>query len=63
MDGSEEYKNLFNDEKRLDFITAICQDCGLVADEGMLAKDQEKAMLYIHDKEWYVEGSPYTAMQ
>jgi hypothetical protein len=63
VNGSEEYKNLINDEKRLDFITAICQDCGLVADGGMLAKDQEKAMLYIHDKEWYVEGSPYTAMQ
>lgn len=63
VNGSEEYKNLINDEKRLDFITAICQDCGLVDKAGKLAKDQQKAMLYIHDKEWYVEGAPYTAMQ
>lgn len=63
VNGPEEYKNLINDEMRLDFITAICQDCGLVDKTGALAKDQEKAMLYIHDKEWYVKGSPYIAMQ
>ena len=63
VNGSEEYKNLINDEMRLDFITAICKDCGLVDETGTLAEGQERAMLYIHDKEWYVEGSPYTAMQ
>lgn len=63
VNGSDQYGALVDDENRLDFITAICKDCGLVDETGTLAEGQERAMLYIHDKEWYVEGLPYTAMQ
>lgn len=63
VNGSDQYGALVDDENRLDFITAICKDCGLVDETGTLAEGKERAMLYIHDKEWYVEGLPYTAMQ
>ncbi len=59
--GSEEYGALVNDDSRIDFIKAICQDCELIDEECNLKG--EKAILYIHDKEWYVSGAPYTAMQ
>ena len=62
VNGSEEYNNLINDEKRLDFITAICQDCGLVDDEGTLIEGQQKAMLYIHDKEWYKSDESFSVL-
>lgn len=63
VNGSEQYGALVNDESRLDFIKAICEDCGLepIAEDNQSLK--ERAILYIHDKEWYVSGAPYTAMQ
>lgn len=62
VNGSEQYGALVNDESRLDFIKAICEDCGLepIAEDNQSLK--ERAILYIHDKEWYVSGAPYTAM-
>lgn len=61
VNGSEEYGALIDDEHRLDFIKAIGQDCELIDKSGNL--NGERAILYIHDKEWYVSGAPYTAMQ
>lgn len=61
VNGSDQYGALVNDANRLGFIKAICQDCELIDEEGNLKG--EKAILYIHDKEWYVSGAPYTAMQ
>ena len=61
VNGSDQYGALVNDDNRLGFIKAICQDCELIDEEGNLKG--EKAILYIHDKEWYVSGAPYTAMQ
>lgn len=61
VNGSDQYGALVNDDNRLGFIKAICQDCELIDKEGNLKG--EKAILYIHDKEWYASGVPYTAMQ
>lgn len=61
VNGSDQYGALVDDANRLGFIKAICQDCELIDKEGNLKG--EKAILYIHDKEWYVSGAPYTAMQ
>lgn len=56
VDGSEEYDALVDDEHRLKFIEAICQDCGISKET------QEKAILYIHDKEWYVSDKSYSVL-
>lgn len=54
--GSEEYGALVDDEHRLKFIEAICTDCGI--SKGV----QEKAILYIHDKEWYKSDISYSVL-
>lgn len=61
VNGSDQYGALVDDDSRLDFIKVIGQDCELIDESGNL--NGEKAILYIHDKEWYVSGVPYTAMQ
>lgn len=63
VDGSNEYGALVNDDSRLDFIKAICDDCGQAPKDPKGKEAKERAILYIHDKEWYVSGAPYTAMQ
>lgn len=63
VNGSDEYGNLVDDASRLDFIKAICKDCCLLDDSGKLIVGEEKAILYIHDKEWYMSGQPYISLQ
>lgn len=63
VSGSNEYGALIDDEHRLDFIKAICDDCGQAPKDPKGEEAKERAILYIHDKEWYVSGAPYTAMQ
>ena len=63
VNGSDQYGALVNDESRLDFIKSICQDCGQEPIAEGDESSKERAILYIHDKEWYVSGAPYTAMQ
>lgn len=58
--GSEEYGALVNDNSRLDFIKAICQDCELIDEEYNL--NGEKAILYIHDKEWYKSDETFSVL-
>lgn len=61
VNGSSEYGVLINDKNRLDFIKAIGKDCGLIDKNGNLTG--ERAILYIHDKEWYQAGKTYTSLQ
>lgn len=56
VDGPEEYGVLVDDEHRLKFIEAICTDCGISKEA------QEKAILYIHDKEWYKSDISYSVL-
>mgnify|MGYP003301080025 FL=1 len=63
VNGSNEYKYLIDNNSRLDFIKAICKDCGLLDASGKLNKGEKRGMLYIHDKEWYMSGQPYISLQ
>lgn len=63
VNGSNEYNKLIDNDSRLDFIKAICKDCGLLDDSGRLNDGEERGMLYIHDKEWYMSGKSYTSLQ
>lgn len=66
VSGSNEYGFFINERIKayavLDFIKSICQDCGLVGQNGQLNKGEEKAILYIHDREWYFSGKPYSVL-
>ena len=62
VNGSNEYKYLIDNNSRLDFIKAICKDCGLLDASGKLIDGEEKAILYIHDKEWYESSSPISVL-
>lgn len=62
VNGSDEYGNLIDDASRLDFIKAICRDCGLLDASGKLIDGEEKAILYIHDKEWYESSNPISVL-
>jgi hypothetical protein len=63
VNGSNEYKYLIDNNSRLDFIKAICKDCGLLDASGKLNKGEKEGMLYIHDKEWYTSGKSYAPLQ
>ena len=63
VNGPDEYGNLIDDASRLNFIKAICKDCCLLNDNGELIDAEENAILYIHDKEWYMSGQPYISLQ
>lgn len=58
VSGPEEYDALVDDKKRLKFIEAICQDCQVNIKEAQA----EKAILYIHDKEWYKSDETFTVL-
>lgn len=60
VNGSEQYGALVNDNSRLDFIKAICQDCELIDEKYNL--NGEKAILYIHDKEWYKSDETFSVL-
>lgn len=62
VNGSNEYDKLIDNDSRLDFIEAICRDCGLLDASGKLIDGEEKAILYIHDKEWYESSNPISVL-
>ena len=62
VNGPEEYDALVNDEHRLEFIKAICEDCGLEAIVESNESSKERAILYIHDKEWYKSDKSYSVL-
>lgn len=61
VDGSEEYYILINDKNRLKFIEAICQDCNIDIENKNLTLE-DKAIFYIHDKEWYKSDEPFAVL-
>jgi hypothetical protein len=52
----DKFVYLVDNDNRMDFIAAICKDCGIT--ENL----ENKNILYIHDMEWYRHSESYTSL-